>query len=70
MKLLSGILLAAIGYLLLKAVWRLFKAVEVDRPIRKPPRATSSPEFEEENFDIEDARWHDLPGGTKPRRRA
>ncbi len=70
MKLLSGILLAAIGYFFVKAVWRLFKAVEADRPTRKPPRATSSSEFEEENFDIEDARWHDLPGGTKPRPRA
>lgn len=67
MKLLSSILLAVIGYFLLKAVWRLFKAVEADRPTQKPPRATSSPEIEEENFDIEDARWHDLPGGTRPR---
>ena len=70
MKLLSGILLTAIGYFLLRAVWRLFKAVEADRPTRKPPRATSSREFEEEISDIEDARWHDLPGGTRPRPRA
>ena len=69
MNLLTGILLAAIGYFLLRAVWRLFKAVEVDRPTPKPPRAKSSLEPEDEFFEIEDARWQDLPGGTKPRTR-
>lgn len=67
MNFLTGILLAAIGYFLLRAVWRLFKAVEADRPSPKPPRDTSYLESEEEFFEIEDARWHDLPGGTRPR---
>lgn len=67
MNLLSGILFAAIGYFLLRAVWRLFKAVEADRPTPKPPRAPSPLESEEEFLEIEDAHWQDLPGGTKPR---
>ena len=68
MNLLSGVLFAAIGYFLLRAVWRLFKAVGADRPSPKPPRATSSLEPEDEFFEIEDARWQDLPGGTNPER--
>ncbi len=67
MNLLSGILLATIGYFLLRAVWRLFKAVEADRPAPKPPRPPSSGEFEDEFDEIEDARWRDLPGGTRHR---
>lgn len=67
MNLLTGILAAAIGYFLLRAVWRLFKAVEADRPSPKPPRATSSLESEEDFFEIEDAHWQDLPGNTSSR---
>ena len=67
MNLLTGILVAAIGYFLLRAVWRLFKAVEADRPSPRPPQAKSSLESEEDFFEIEDAHWQDLPGNTSPR---
>ena len=67
MNLLTGVLLAAIGYYLLRAVWRLFKAVEADKPTSRPPQAKSSLDSEEEFFEVEDARWQDLPGGTRPR---
>lgn len=57
-----GILLVVIGYFIVKAVWRIYRAVGVDRPDRskKPLEQTYRDEFGEEQ-EVEDARWRDLP---------
>ncbi len=58
-----GVLLALIGYFVLKAGWRIYKVVEIDRPDRDDgpsPEQTYRDEFGEE-YEVEDARWRDLP---------
>ena len=60
----TGILLALIGYFVLKAVLRLYRAMDADRP--KQSRV-SDQKFYLDKFgrkhDIEDTRWRDLPSG-------
>ena len=62
MSLAVGILLALIGYFILKAVWRIYKIVGMGQPKQdlKPGRPSFRDEFGEEQ-EVEDARWRDLP---------
>ncbi len=58
-----GILLTLIGYFIVRAGWRLYRAIEVDRPNkikRRPRRQTIQDEFDEE-YGTEDVHWRDLP---------
>ncbi|MCY3629671.1 MAG: hypothetical protein OXI05_10280 [Bacteroidota bacterium] len=62
MSLAVGILLALIGYLILKAVWRIYKVLGIGQPKQdlKPRRPSFRDEFGED-YEMEDARWRDIP---------
>ncbi|MCY4169996.1 MAG: hypothetical protein OXF08_00135 [Bacteroidetes bacterium] len=62
MNFIIGVLLTLIGYYVLKALWRLYKVVESDRPNRTnqvKPKRRFSDELGKD-LKVEDARWRDL----------
>jgi len=62
MNFIVGVLLALIGYYVLKALWRLYKVVESDQTNqgRVPQKKQFSDEFGKDQK-IENARWRDVP---------
>lgn len=57
-----AILLTFIGYLIIKAGWRLYRAVREDRPdkMNKPKKSPLLDKFGQE-YEVEDVPWRDLP---------
>ncbi len=59
----TSVLLMFIGYLVLRAIWRLFRVIKIGRPTEPKQsrrRPTTHDEFGHE-YEIEDAHWRDLP---------
>ena len=57
-----AVLLTLIGYFVVKAVWRLYRAIREDRP-NSVGKSKQSPFLDKfgRKQEIEDVRWRDLP---------